>query len=207
MATADPLSPQNAAPSGRALLERALKAYPAEAAQIAPRFEAAAARLRDEIVFTDFGGDMHAKAHAERVLLFALLLGAMALRGRPDQSDCLECLAWAAIFHDARRENDDLDTGHGLRAADYCRAFFAERGQPAPEAACVVMAFHDLDDLIGRGAFLARDLPDWGVLAYELFKDADALDRFRFGPDALDHSFLRTASARALVPFAASLFA
>lgn len=200
------LSAMSAPPSGRALLARALESYPAEAAEIAPRFEAAASRLRDEVVFEDFGGDMHAKAHAERVLLFALLLGAMALRGRPEAADCLECLAVAAIFHDARRENDDLDTGHGLRAANYCRAFFAERGLPAPEAACVVMAFHDLDDMLGRGAFLARDLPDWGVLAYELFKDADALDRFRFGPDALDRAFLRTACARKLVPFAASLF-
>lgn len=37
------------------------------------------------------------------------------------------------------------------------------------------------------------------------FKDADALDRFRLGPDGLGIKFLRTEEARHLVDFAKEL--
>ena len=197
--------PSPSIPSGEALLALAREAFPAIVPNIAARFRTARRKLFDEVDYNDTGTDMHAKAHAERVLLFALLLGSMEAPAA-DQSDCLDALAAAAVFHDARREDDDLDAGHGLRAAQYCRRFHESRGLPVPEAACVITAFHDLDDLIGCGAIAARPLPAWSKTAYLIFKDADALDRYRFGPDQLDAAYLRTASARRLAAFAASLF-
>ena len=40
------------------------------------------------------------------------------------------------------------------------------------------------------------------VLLYQIFKDADALDRFRLGPNALDAKYLRTEQAKKMLDFA-----
>ena len=40
------------------------------------------------------------------------------------------------------------------------------------------------------------------IQVYQIFKDADALDRFRLGPTALDARFLRTQGATELINFA-----
>lgn len=59
------------------------------------------------------------------------------------------------------------------------------------------MAFHDRDDVLGEAALAEQED---GVLLYRIFKDADALDRFRLGPDGLDVRYLRTDTARSLYP-------
>ena len=46
-----------------------------------------------------------------------------------------------------------------------------------------------------------------GVLLYRIFKDADALDRYRLGETALDESMLRTTAAHSLTDFARCLVA
>lgn len=63
---------------------------------------------------------LHATAHCERVLLFGLLIGEKQF---PDNSTAWEILAHASVFHDTRRFDEYLDTGHGSRAADYYRNF------------------------------------------------------------------------------------
>lgn len=40
------------------------------------------------------------------------------------------------------------------------------------------------------------------ILLYQIFKDADALDRFRLGPDGLDVRYLRTDAAKELYEYA-----
>lgn len=65
------------------------------------------------------------------------------------------------------------------------------------------MEYHDQDDALGVSAILdSEGLGERSVLLYQIFKDADALDRFRLGPDALDPGFLRTKEAPELVNFA-----
>lgn len=49
-----------------------------------------------------------------------------------------------------------------------------------------------------------KDDPN-AVLLYQLFKDADALDRFRLGPEGLDVNYLRTSYAKELVEFSQTL--
>lgn len=68
----------------------------------------------------------------------------------------------------------------------------------------LVMAFHDHDDALGEAALQGHDK---GVLLYHIFKDADALDRFRLGPFDLDINYLRTDAARALYDYARALWA
>ena len=69
------------------------------------------------------------------------------------------------------------------------------------------MRYHDLDDTLGIEA-IRRDFPDRAGRVeklYAIFKDADALDRWRLGRWGLDEKYLRTASARTLVQTARNL--
>ena len=64
------------------------------------------------------------------------------------------------------------------------------------------MAWHDQPGAEGEAATGALEN---GVLLYRLFKDADGLDRYRLGPNALDVDRLRTAEARGLTDLARKL--
>ncbi len=67
------------------------------------------------------------------------------------------------------------------------------------------MAYHDRDDSFGENAMIC-DTTGREVLLYRIFKDADALDRFRLGPDVLDVKFLRTDAAKELCDYAKTVW-
>lgn len=148
---------------------------------------------------------IHALGHCERVLLYALVLG-VEIFG--DDREALEILAHASAFHDTRRQDDYLDTGHGARAAVYYRQFCEDNPDITfhPESV-LLMRYHDLDDTLGREAVendFPADVRRVGKL-YDIFKDADALDRWRLGRRGLDPRFLRTPESRRLVEYARRL--
>ncbi len=149
--------------------------------------------------------EIHAHAHCERVLLYALLLAEKLL---PGDAEAMEVLAHAAVFHDTRRENDGRDTGHGARAADFYESFCQKHTELhfLPEAACL-MRWHDRDDAKGRAAIAASfaDSAARVALLYSVFKDADALDRWRLGRYGLDVNRLRTDEAAHLAGFSRTL--
>lgn len=135
---------------------------------------------------------IHAMHHCERVLLHAL---ALVDKEMPGDIDALHAIALASVFHDSRRFDDYMDTGHGARAAVYYSEFCsANQDIPYCEDATYAMRYHDLPD--ERGVHAIREhFGDNSAAAekiYACFKDADALDRFRLGPDGLDPRFLRT---------------
>ena len=148
---------------------------------------------------------IHATAHCERVLLYALLIGAVELG---DDSRALTILAHASIFHDTRREDEGKDTGHGARAAAFYEEFCITHPELTflPEAACL-MRWHDRHDERGEEAIRAAfpDSADAALHLYKIFKDADALDRWRLGRWGLNPDYLRTDRALALVDFARKL--
>lgn len=148
---------------------------------------------------------IHAKPHCERVLLHALRIADRLL---PGDAEAAEILAHASVFHDTRRLDEYLDTGHGARAAvnygDFCRRH--PELTYHPEAACL-MRYHDIDDRKGVEA-IRRDFGENAPrveLLYAVFKDSDALDRWRLGSLGLDPRYLRTDPARADVSFAREL--
>ncbi len=121
------------------------------------------------------GGAIHFRPHWARVLMLALALG--DVRGLADAD--MEALAMAAIFHDSRRKNPYLDTGHGARAAKYYLQFCREnqegalRRTPAGRKirfdprAYLVIRWHDRHDgcgfeAIGR-ALCENRLPEAGI--------------------------------------------
>lgn len=135
--------------------------------------------LDEKVEFQWRGSLLHTREHCARVLLFCLLIAERQGLTR-DETDVL-CMA-----------------------AAYYREFCVQRPELFDERIPAIMAFHDRDDADGKREISEKGL-EHGVLLYEIFKDADALDRFRLGPDALDMHMLRTDAARELVPFAGSL--
>lgn len=157
--------------------------------------------------------DVHTQGHAERVLLLALKIGER--RGLNDRLMTALCLA--SIFHDTRRKDNYMDTGHGDRAAEYYKDFCGNGDLEFLPETYTAIKFHDRDDRLGED-YIRQEAPknllsgqdaesaihDWTEV-YHDFKDADALDRLRLGPWALDPRFLRSDEAKSLMPFAQDL--
>lgn len=76
--------------------------------------------LYSRVTFNLPDSEIHAAGHCERVLLYALIIGHEIFG---NNRYVLTALAHAAVFHDTRRQDDSLDTGHGARAAVYYRQF------------------------------------------------------------------------------------
>ena len=143
--------------------------------------------LHDNVRFLMKGSEIHTEEHCARVLLFALLIAEEMKLPQDDR----EALGAASVFHDSRRMEDGYDTGHGDGAAAYYREYCEKGGLSFDQRVFDVMSFHDRDDTL-------KD----EILLYKIFKDADALDRFRLGPNGLDPRFLRTKEAKGLVSYA-----
>ena len=148
---------------------------------------------------------IHAAGHCRRVLLHAISIGRRIFG---DDPEALEILAQASVFHDTRRIDESYDKGHGARAAVYYKEYCREHPEVVfhPETVFLIR-FHDLDDTLGIDAIrknFGNDAPRVEKL-YEIFKDADALDRPRLGPHGLDPLFLRTVPAQDSVDFAKEL--
>ena len=151
--------------------------------------------LEQEVKFSLPDSEKHTKEHCARVLLFALLIADKMDLSQKER----EALCAAAVFHDSRRQDDWLDVGHGQRAADYYRDHCRTHSLSFDNRVYLVMAFHDRDDVLGEAALTEQKS---GILLYHIFKDADALDRFRLGPNGLDIRYLRTAEGKSFYRYA-----
>lgn len=144
---------------------------------------------------------IHAAAHCERVLLYALIIGEKLFG---DDDRMLTALAHASVFHDTRRQDEYLDTGHGARAAVYYREYCNDHPDITymPEAA-LMMKYHDIDDKRGIAGITREYKGELHrmLTLYDIFKDADALDRWRLGHRGLDPRYLRTAPAREMTQY------
>lgn len=158
--------------------------------------------MEENIEFWLPGSEWHTKTHCARVLLLALVIGNQ--KGLSDEEK--NALAMVAVFHDSRRLDDGIDRGHGSRAAKYYKDFCHEHDLPYDEQTYYITYYHDQDDSLGLSEIAKSPmLSERAVLLYQIFKDADALDRFRLGLDALNVNFLRTEEAHELVEIAKDL--
>lgn len=157
--------------------------------------------LYHRVKFNMPDSEIHAAAHCERVLLYSLIIGEQIFG---DNARMLTALAHASVFHDTRREDEYLDTGHGARAAVYYRQFYNENKdiEFMPEAA-LMMKYHDIEDMRGKAGIMKEykgALPTMFKL-YNIFKDADALDRWRLGAKGFDTKYLRTEPAKEMTEY------
>ncbi|MDM5306821.1 HD domain-containing protein [Peribacillus frigoritolerans] len=155
--------------------------------------------MEENVEFWLPDSEWHTNAHSARVLLLALLIGHQ--KGLSDEE--LEKLGMAAVFHDSRRLDDGIDKGHGSRAAEYYKDYCREQDLRFDVNTYYITYYHDQDDSLGLEEISkSPNLSERGILLYQIFKDADALDRFRLDPDAFDENFLRTEEAHGFIDYA-----
>ena len=134
---------------------------------------------------------IHGTGHAMRVVCWAWTLAGTLMRYAPRRADAfdLDALCWAAALHDAARENDGRDPGHGARAA-YLAYEVLPAVAPRVNLARVAQLclLHDRHD--------EEIAPEDWTLELVALKDADALDLWRIFPP--DPRRLRTTAARML---------
>lgn len=176
-----------------------LKQLP-EAKKIKKYYEPWLNIMEENLEFWMKNSEKHTKMHCARVMLYALLIG----KERNLPEDEMEVLAQASAFHDSRRQDDWLDTGHGGRAAAYYEEYCKENSKVRyDERTRLVIAYHDRDDQQGIEALsMMEDKLFDSILLYQIFKDADALDRFRLGSGGFNSKYLRTSEAKSLVIYA-----
>lgn len=139
----------------------------------------------------------HTYKHSLRVLLFSLILAKKLKLNK----DGVKILGLSAIYHDTRRHDDLFDKGHGMRAAYYYKMSYKDYDLPYFEAVPLILSYHDQNDEL---AYKVIKDPNTSLL-FKIFKDADALDRLRFGPSWLDTSYLRLKESFELIPLATKL--
>lgn len=106
----------------------------------------------------------------------------------------------AVIYHDIGRTNDFVDDSHGKASRD----IYAADRKPENPGTGFLIEYHCLDDAVARRDLEALSLPNvdriW--LLYTILKDADALDRVRFGLRYLNPKYLRNDTAHKILPVA-----
>ena len=149
----------------------------------------------DKVTFQT-ASNIHDKLHSKRVLIFCLMMAELLQLPSED----VETLAWAAVYHDTRRINDDAEPGHGKRAALYYRNHCPGSYDKVTN---IIIHYHSLGDQKGYEA-IAREIQgqearERATKLYNIFKDADALDRQRLGGlRAIDVRMLRNPVAQEL---------
>lgn len=148
----------------------------------------------------------HGLLHINRILLLTQILGHMMNLSQWART----ILANAAIYHDIGRTDDSNDPFHGERSAK----FYQEHDPNPSKAVALLCKYHCLPDETGYYDFCkdVYDDPQFRckkttmIAMYQVLKDADALDRVRFGLHDLDLNQLRLEHSKELGTVARLLY-
>lgn len=156
------------------------------------KYETYRSKLRNLCFAQD--SEAHGRKHELRVLLLALMIADNI--GVSDAD--MDVLATAAIYHDTMRTNDDTDPVHGRDG----RVYYQNNVKKPNLLAAIICEYHCLPDEEGRdiirATFKNKEKQKRYILLYDIFKDADALDRVRFGLRDLDLNQLRNPVSKQL---------
>lgn len=150
-----------------------------------------------------YSSHIHGIDHNIRVAIFALIISAFEKIDLDDFRIIIEC----AKYHDIGRINDLEDITHGFMGAR--KIDFLESKYNSRELSYMrtVITIHSLsDDSFNRIASL-NDVDDIERCKkmFHILKDADGLDRARLEWPYIDIDYLRTFTAKRLIPFAYEL--
>lgn len=147
----------------------------------------------DDLEFS-MDSEVHGRVHEARVLLLALTIAHYLGLSQEDQ----EVLGMASVYHDTCRDNDAEDGRHGYEAMLYYEAN-AEYVDPLVG---FLIEYHCRPDADGYKNIetnpVLRSEKARAKLLFDVFKDADALDRVRFGLRDLDVNQLRIPVSKTL---------
>lgn len=153
-------------------------------------------KYREKLWDLDYTHDngQHGKEHAGRVLIMTLLLADKLGLPMSDR----KVLATAAIYHDAKRTNDGVDDVHGKDSREYYESDVV-KPDPLVSFLCEYHCKPTAEgyEEIKRNRKLSKNRTR-AKLLFDLFKDADNLDRVRFGIHDLDLNKLRTDAAKTM---------
>ena len=142
----------------------------------------------------------HNAEHTLRVLFDALLL--VQVQGIALTKKESHQLCDAILYHDIGRTNDDVDDSHGAKSRD----IYYDTASDCNSATAFLIEYHCLDDRKALADLKVSNIRDkervW--LLYTILKDADALDRVRFGMRAVDPKYFRNEITHKLLPTAQS---
>lgn len=142
----------------------------------------------------------HDAEHTLRVLFDALLL--VQVQGIALTKKESHQLCDAILYHDIGRINDEVDDSHGAKSKD----IYYDAVPECNSATAFLIEYHCLDDRKAFADLKASNIRNkervW--LLYTILKDADALDRVRFGMRAVDPKYFRNEMAHKLLPTAQS---
>lgn len=140
----------------------------------------------------------HDMVHSARVLFLAFSIihaGKIKLSTKE-----LQQLSEAIVYHDIGRSDDEIDRKHGAAS----RRIYKSSRKNCDTVTAFLIEYHCIDD--EQAETYLQHSPIKGKsrawLLYQILKDADALDRVRFGIFALDVNFLRLSISHKLVPLA-----
>ena len=145
-------------------------------------------------------GTGHGKLHTERVLFLALtIIQAGKIKLNPMERTQLLTFI---VFHDIGREDDGVDDGYGKANRE---VYETSVGKSLDPAVSFLIEYHCLDDNLAEEYLKTADTiraKKRAWLLYQILKDADAIDRVRFGIYDLDVNQLRLPISHKLVPLA-----
>lgn len=146
---------------------------------------------------------IHALSHTKRVLLLVLLLGDLEQLPLRDRN----LLCRAAVYHDIGRITDGYDTGHGIASYHKMETKGLLEQVPAAERETIrfIIELHAVSDPAAHRQLNKYELNDveHTLKLYNLFKDADGLDRVRIND--LNPEYLRSPGAHRLILLAHQL--
>ena len=156
-------------------------------------------------LFFDLDGG-HGKGHTARVLK---LLSFISYLEKLDENE-RTILAYAGLYHDIGRMDDSYNLTHGRMSYDKLISSDLvskiKLGKEDIEILRFIIENHCIPDKRGKANIIYYNIKDIdkALKLYYIFKDADGLDRVRFGD--LDERFLRFNSSKKLVSAAKYLF-
>lgn len=164
--------------------------------KVIPQITSKYIEYMDILNYLDFTqeSEVHGRAHEARVLLLALTIGHYLELPEDD----LDVLGTAAVYHDTCRDNDGEDCRHGYEA----RLYYQDDAEYVDPLVEFLIEYHCRPDEDGykhieESPWLNAE-HDRAKLLFDVFKDADALDRVRFGARDLDINRLRLPVSKTL---------
>ena len=193
---------------GKVKLQHTIQLYDATSPEINSMLPDALAYYRVwrdtlESLYADKKSAHHDALHSLRVLFLACLIGTEENFTEQEMTDVCD----AAVYHDIGRISEGLDAEHGVRSAK----IYEEESLDVSRSAAFAIEAHCLDDKKAARLMKERFQPNEQKSVWRVFcvlKDADALDRVRFGvamnrkSDALDINYLRLNFSKQLTPLA-----
>ena len=149
---------------------------------------------------------IHGISHAKRVILILRKLADYESLSIPEKT----LLAYAGLYHDIGRTNNGIEAEHGFNSykkiVELALIDDIDLNTEELEIIKFIVQYHCLDDEVGYKAIQGYNIRDVekAKLLFDIFKDADGLDRVRI--NNFDPGFLRLENSHKLISTAYDLF-